>query len=190
MEKKKIGASTNLYPMPTTIVGANVNGKPNFLTIAFCGIIEHEPPMIVVASGKNHYTNKGIKENQTFSVNIPSIDMVEITDYIGINSGNKVDKSELFDVFYGELKTAPMIKEAPLNLECKVVKTVDVDGVHDVFIGKIVETYSNEEYLTNEQPDIKKVNPIIFSMHDNNYWKVGEKIGKAFSIGKNYKKKI
>lgn len=188
MDKKKIGANTYLYPMPTTIVGANVNGKANFITIAYCGIVQHRPPMIAVTLGKIHYTNAGIKENGTFSVNIPSEEMVKITDYVGIKSGREIDKSQLFGVFYGELKTAPMINEAPLNLECKLIKILDFGGANEVFIGEIVQAYANEGILTNGLPDIKKINPIVFSMHDNNYWKIGEHLGKAWNIGRNFQK--
>jgi len=187
MEKIAIGAKTFLYPMPTTLVGANVRGKPNFLTVAYCGIVQHRPAMIAVESSKTHYTNAGIKENGTFSVNIPSEEMVRITDYCGIVSGKTVDKSTLFETFYGTLGTAPMIKECPINLECKLVQTLDYGGTGEIFIGEIVEAYSEERYLTNGLPDIKKIKPIIFSMHDNNYWKIGEHLGRAWNIGKNFK---
>jgi flavin reductase (DIM6/NTAB) family NADH-FMN oxidoreductase RutF len=174
--------------MPTTIVGANVQAKANFITIAYCGIVQHKPAMIAVASGKIHYTNNGIKENQTFSVNIPCEDMAVITDYIGMKSGREIDKSQLFEVFYGELKTAPMIKEAPLNLECRLVETLDFGGMNEIFIGEIIQTYAFEDILTSGLPDIKKFKPILFSMHDKNYWKVGEHLGKAWDIGRNFKK--
>lgn len=187
-EKRKIGAGTYLYPMPTTIVGANVNDKANFIAIAYCGIVQHRPPLIEVGLGKMHYTNSGIKENKTFSVNIPSQDMVVLTDYVGIKSGKVVDKSRLFDVFYGELKTAPMIEEAPLNMECKLVQMLDLNGTHEVFIGEIVQTYVKEEALTEGLPDVTKIKPILFTMHDNNYWKTGEHIGKAWKIGFEYEK--
>ena len=121
MTKKSIGAKTFLYPMPTVLVGAQVEGIPNYLAVAYCGIAHHDPPMIAVSLGKNHYTNIGIKANGTFSVNIPSEDMVEVTDYCGIVSGKKEDKSPLFTSFYGKLKTAPMIEQCPINLECRVV---------------------------------------------------------------------
>ncbi|MFB0563791.1 MAG: flavin reductase family protein [Candidatus Lokiarchaeia archaeon] len=183
MEKIEIGAKTFLYPMPTTLVGANVGGKPNYLTIAYCGIMNHNPPIIGIAPSKTHYTTIGIKENQTFSVNIPSVDMVKVTDYCGLVSGKKVDKSKLFDTFYGKLKTAPMIGECPLNLECKVIQTLEFAN-DMVFIGEIVAAYSEKKYLTNGLPDIKKINPIIFSMHDNNYWKVGEHVARAWNVGK------
>ncbi len=183
-EKERIGCGTYLYPMPTTIIGADVAGKPNFLTIAYCGILQHNPPMIAFASGRMHYTNQGIKENKTFSVNIPSEDMVEVTDYIGMHSGREIDKSKLFNVFYGKLKSAPMIEEVPLNLECRLVKMLDLGGMNEVFIGEIIETYVDKEVLTDGLPDIKKINPIVFSMHDRNYWSVGKHLGKAWSVGK------
>jgi len=187
MTKKKIGPSSILFPMPSTIIGANVNGKPNFLTVAYCGIVEAKPPLIMISLGKSHFTNDGIKENKTFSVNIPSADMAEATDYVGIYSGNDTDKSKVFDVFYGELKTAPMIGEAPLNLECKLVKNVDLSIKHDVFIGEIVQTHVKEECLTNGVPDIRKVDPIIYATKIQSYVRIGDLIGKAWKIGKNFK---
>jgi flavin reductase (DIM6/NTAB) family NADH-FMN oxidoreductase RutF len=189
VKKNKIGSATYLYPMPTTIVGANVSGKANFLPIAYCGIVQHSPAMISVTLGKRHYTNAGVKENQTFSVNIPSCDMVEVTDYLGLHSGRDMDKSALFKVFYGELKSAPMIQETPLNLECRLVKTLDFGGTNEIFIGEIVQAYACEDILSAGLPDIQKLNPIIFSMHDNSYWSLGNRLGKAWSIGNNFLKK-
>ncbi len=187
MKKMKISSRTYLYPMPTLLLGADVNGKANFMVVAYSGIVNHYPPMIEVASGKGHYTNIGIKENKTFSINHPSDDMLKVTDYCGLVSGKRVDKSKIFKAFYGELKTAPMIEECPLNLECKLKDTLSYGG-NEIFIGEIVEAYSDDRYLTNNLPDISKIKPIIFSMHDNNYWKLGEHLGKAWSIGKDYTK--
>ncbi|AKB19138.1 MULTISPECIES: flavin reductase family protein [unclassified Methanosarcina] len=189
-EKKAIGARNFLYPMPTILVGADVNGKPNYLTIAFCGIVQASPPMIAVALGKMHYTNEGIRENNCFSVNIPSRYIVEATDYCGMVSGKKVDKSSIFKTFYGKLKKAPMIQECPLNLECRLVDTLNFGGANEVFIGEIVESYAEEQYLCNGVPDIEKVEPIVFSMYDNNYWGIGKHLGKAWGVGKKFSENI
>lgn len=178
-EKRAIGAKNFLYPMPTILVGADVNGKPNYLTVAFCGIVQASPPMISVTLGKMHYTNEGIRENKCFSVNIPSRYMVEATDYCGIVSGKKVDKSSIFKTFYGKLEKAPMIFECPVNLECRLVKTMDFGVANEVFIGEIVESYAEERFLCNGTPYIEKVEPIVFSIYDNNYWGIGEHLGKA-----------
>jgi flavin reductase (DIM6/NTAB) family NADH-FMN oxidoreductase RutF len=187
MPKLNLGADTLLYPMPVTLVGADVNGKPNFLTVAFCGIMNPHPPMIYAALNKAHHTNAGIRENRTFSVNTPSTDMVGAADYCGIFSGRDVDKSSLFDVFYGELGNAPMIAECPINMECRLRQIIEFE-MDDVFIGEIVQSYADPGCLTDGLPDIKKVNPIAFSMRDNNYWRLGERLGRAWSIGKDFKK--
>jgi len=186
MEKIAIGAHTFLYPMPAVIVGANVKNKANYLTVAYCGTVQHIPPMISISLEKGHYTNAGIEENETFSVNIPSVDMVKVTDYCGLVSGKKIDKSAIFKTFYGKLKTAPMISACPLNLECRLVQKLSLNGSNEVFIGEIIEAYAAERYLTKGLPDIKKISPIIFSMHDFNYWSVGEHLARAFSIGKEF----
>lgn len=187
MEKRRIGAKTFLYPMPTVIVGATVGGKPNYITIAYCGIVQHAPPMVAVTLGKSHYTNAGIRESRSFSVNIPSEEMVELTDYCGIVSGNKVDKASLFTTFHGMLGNAPMIRECAVSLECRLVQMLDYGGTNELFIGEIVETYADESVLSHGLPDIRKLRPIIFSMHDNNYWKIGDHLGKAWSVGRKFK---
>jgi flavin reductase (DIM6/NTAB) family NADH-FMN oxidoreductase RutF len=174
--KVKLGAKNCLYPLPTTLVGANVNGKPNFITMAHVGIAD--VGSISMGMHKSHYSNIGIRVNQTFSVNIPSIEMVKETDYCGLVSGKNVDKSMVFEVFYGKLETAPMIKACPINMECRLIHTVDLPN-HDVFIGEVIETYCDEKCLKDEVVDFSKVQPILFVMNDRSYWKLGEQFAKA-----------
>lgn len=189
MVKIKIEPDTYLYPMPVVLIGANVKGKPNFMPLAWINIVENNPPTICISSHQNHYTNIGINENKTYSVNFPSVDMVEITDYCGMSSGKNIDKSELFEVFYGDLKTAPMINECQLNLECNVVQKIDTKKGHDLFIGEIVNVYVEDKILKEDIPDITKLQPLIYATKDRTYWKLGELVGKAWNIGKNFKKK-
>jgi flavin reductase (DIM6/NTAB) family NADH-FMN oxidoreductase RutF len=189
MAKIKVKTHPYLIPKPVVIIGSIVDDKPNFFTVADVSTTGYQIPRFVVSSGKGHYTNKGIIEHECFSVNIPSIDMVKETDYCGIKSGSRINKSEVFEVFYGEeLKNAPMIKEAPISHTCKLVKNVDFGDTHYLFIGEIKGTYVNEECLTGNLPDINKVQPFTF-YYDNFYWKVGEPFAEAYKIGKDYKKK-
>ena len=178
------GATNCLYPLPTVLVGANVGGKPNYITIAHVGVMD--PGSVSLGMNKAHFTNAGIKETGTFSINIPSVDMVKETDYCGLVSGRTTDKSKIFETFYGVLKTAPMISECPVNMECKLVHTVDFPR-HDIFIGEIVATYSEDEYITDGIIDISKVRPILFVMSDRSYWKLGNRLARAWHIGKQYK---
>jgi len=183
--KVALGPKNCLYPILTTLVGANVNGKPNYITIAHVGIMDFMS--ISLGMGKIHYTNAGIKENGCFSVNIPSVAMVKETDYCGIVSGKKTDKAKLFDNFYGKLKTAPMIKQCPINMECRLNEIIDFPR-HDIFIGEVAATYCDEAVMTDGVVDFAKVRPILFVMNDKSYWKLGERLAKAWDVGKALKK--
>jgi flavin reductase (DIM6/NTAB) family NADH-FMN oxidoreductase RutF len=177
------------YPLPVTLVGATVKGKPNYLTIAFFAILSHLPPIISVSLYKNHYSVKGIKENGAFSVNIPSADMVKATDYCGIVSGRKVDKSNLFKSFYGQLNTAPMIEECPLNFECKLFRTIET-GNNLIFLGEVVSVYANEEVLIEGVPDIRGIDPLVLFGSVYHSWKFGPDIAGAYRIGKKLKDSV
>jgi flavin reductase (DIM6/NTAB) family NADH-FMN oxidoreductase RutF len=179
--KKSLGARNCLYPMPVTIVGATVGGKPNFITVAHVGIMS--PGCVSLGMHKSHHTNAGIRENGTFSINLPAENLVKETDYCGLVSGKGVDKSTLFKLFYGSLKTAPMIDECPVNMECRLLKTVDFTS-HDIFIGEVVAAYCDEKAMNGGEPDITKVKPILFSMRPPSYWKLGERFADAWSCGK------
>ena len=156
---------TLLYPKPALLIGANIEGKPNFMTAAWAGIVNQKPPMLSVAIRRERYTYLGLEENKTFSVNIPSEDLVAETDYCGLVSGAKNDKSTVcgFTVFYGELKTAPLIEKCPVNLECSLVQKVNFK-THVLCIGQIEEVHVNDECLTNGKPDVEKVRPLVFSV--------------------------
>jgi flavin reductase (DIM6/NTAB) family NADH-FMN oxidoreductase RutF len=186
MEKINLGSTIPAYPMPVSLVGAHVDGKPNFLAVAWFTMAGSRPPRIAIALGKGHYTNPGIRENKTFSVCLPSEELIEVTDYCGIVSGKKTDKSKIFDLFYGDLKTAPMIKDCPLNMECRVLEIVE-SSLNEIFIGEIMGTYTEQRFLTDGKLDFRKMKPLILSQPDSSYWSLGEPVAKAWSIGKKYK---
>jgi flavin reductase (DIM6/NTAB) family NADH-FMN oxidoreductase RutF len=179
-----------MYPRPTLLVGSNIDGKPNFMAVGGGGVINAEPPMIGVPIRHHQYTLKGIYQNLTFSVNIPSTDQVKETDFCGIVSGSKVDKVEAcgFKVYYSSLKTAPMIEQCPINLECKVVHILNL-GTHAFVMGEVKGAYVSEDCLTNGKPDVKKMKPMIFNLEASEYSTLGEFVAKAFSIGRELKVK-
>ncbi len=187
MSKINLGANAYIYPMPVTLVGATVEERANFLAVAWVMRVSMKPPLLAVALNKAHFTPKGIRAHGTFSVNFPGADLMEKADYCGLVSGHKVDKSGLFRVFYGELGTAPLIEECPLDLECRLFSVVELPA-NDLFIGEIVAAYADEECLTDGHPDIAKLNPLVLTMPDNNYWTVGTRAGRAWDAGKKLKK--
>lgn len=184
--KLKLGPVNALYPTPTVLVGANVNGKPNFIAIAHIGILTMNDVSIGMA--KSHYTNAGIRENGTFSICLPSEELVAATDYCGLVSGRDVDKGALFEVFYGTLKTAPLIRECKVCMECHLDRIYDYPN-HDVFAGEVVETHADEAVLSAGKIDVAKLKPLLFDMNSRKYWTLGGAFAGCWDIGNRFKER-
>ncbi len=186
MKKVKMGAQPMLWAHPTVLVGADVDGKPDFAAVAWTGVAASTPPAVSIALQHPRYSLKGIRRNLTFSVNIPSRELVKETDYCGIISGAKTDKVKdcKFKVFYGKTPNAPLVEQCPINLECEVRHILNM-GSHALVIGEVVETHVSEDCLTDGQPDITKVKPFAFV--PGKYYAIGDAFADAFSIGKEIK---
>jgi len=188
MAQVKNGRKLPPMALPVCLVGANVKGKANFCTIAWFTVIDDAPPMFGVVMAKKRCTKDGIMENGTFSISIPSNEMAVAVDHCGITSGYEVDKSGVFDVFYGGLETAPLIRGCPVTMECKLVKAVPFEAV-DMIVGEVVECYVDEEILEKGKPRLDKFDPLLYGMGGGPYYHLGDKGEKAFSIGKKLKKR-
>ncbi len=186
MKKQKLDAIYDHFaaPHPAIVAGTFVNEKPTYTTLGDFGILCAYPLHVYIASVHTHYLNIGIRENMTFSVNIPNSNNLEKTDSVGIVSGHNTDKSKVFEYFIGDLKTAPMIEEFPVTMECKVYEIKRV-GRNDVFMAKVVNIYADTLYVENGKIDIDKVNPITLFM-DLSYRTIGKKIGISYQVGNKY----
>ena len=188
MEKIKTGAFIPLPVAPLVLVGANINGKSNYMPVGFVSGVNVNPAIICISLNNNHYTAKGIIENSTFSINIPSAKYVIETDYCGLVSGRSVDKSNMFTTFYGELETAPMIEEFPITCECKYIGQKIEFSMDTIYFGEIVQVYIDKEIVGEDRKiDIVKADPICFSGLENKYRSLGNDIGQGWSVGKHYK---
>jgi flavin reductase (DIM6/NTAB) family NADH-FMN oxidoreductase RutF len=187
MKKMKMGPQPMLWAHPTTLVGADVDGKPDFAAVAWAGVAASTPPAVSIALQHPRCSLKGIRQNLTFSVNIPSREMVRETDYCGLISGAKTDKVKdcKFNVFYGKTPNAPLLEQCPINLECEVRHILNM-GSHALVIGEVMETHVSEDCLTEGKPDISKVKPFTFI--PGKYYAIGDAFADAFSIGREIKK--
>jgi len=107
--------------------------------------------------------------------------------YYRCSSVSYFDKSVLFEIFHGEVENAPMIKECPINMECRLYDIYDTP-THDLFIGQIVETDADESVLTEGKIDLAKLKPLLFDMSSIKYWSVGEVVADCWKVGKQLKR--
>lgn len=178
-EKQNIGNLLALYPKPMTVVGAEVEGKVNWLVVGHTGIIGHD--RILLSMSKSHYTNQGIRKSKKLSVSLVSREMLPKADYVGSVSGASVDKSEVFEYHIGENGT-PVIDISPLTMECNVVDIYETDGF-DNFICSVVNTYVSPDVLgDNGKPDYIRLKPVLFDFPTYSYLATGEVIGKCLQL--------
>jgi len=185
--KKSLGAKTLAQPAPAWVIGSyDAQGKPNIMTIAWGGICCSQPPCVTISLRKATYTYECVMKRKAYTVNIPSAALVKEADYVGTVSGRDIDKFAMTNLtpVRSELVDAPYIKEFPVVIECKVLHTLEI-GLHTQFIGEIVDIKAEESVLDEQgMADILKVRPLIFDTNQGAYYNIGERIGKAFSIGK------
>lgn len=180
-EKQNIGSVLALYPKPMTVIGAEVNGKVNWLVVGHTGIIGHD--RILVSMSKSHYTNQGIKESKKLSVNLVSRGILPKADYVGSVSGASVDKSTVFEYHWGENGT-PVIDASPLTMECDVVDIYETEGF-DNFICSIANTYAAPDVLDDKgKLDYTRLKPVLFEFPTYSYLATGEVIGKCLNLDK------
>jgi len=183
----KIKVEHLAFPVPICIVGAMVEGRINYATYGSFGLLAPRPKLhVYIGSQGSRYTNVGIRENGYFSVNIPPVDLIQKTDYVGIVSGRKIDKSAVFKSFFGSVDKAPMIEECRVNMVCRLVNTVDLPD-RDVFFGEVLETYVDEECTDNGLLDYKKIDPLMYTLNGTgnaSYRRLGDVVGDAYREGK------
>ena len=155
-EKQNIGSVLALYPKPMTVIGAEVNGKVNWLVVGHTGIIGHDR----------------IRR-----------EMLPKADYVGSVSGASVDKSAAFEYHWGENGT-PVIDDSPLTMECDVVDIYETEGF-DNFVCSIANTYAAPDVLDdNGKLDYTRLKPVLFEFPTYSYLATGEIIGKCLNLDK------
>jgi flavin reductase (DIM6/NTAB) family NADH-FMN oxidoreductase RutF len=185
---KKVKIASNVFiPMPMAIIGAMHDGTPNFMAAGWITRANANPPMIAAGINRSHLTHDCILKAKAFSVNIPGEGMLVRTDYAGLVSGRKEDKSKAFEVWYGDNGSAPLIREAAVSLECTLVQAVSLP-TNTLFIGEITGAWCDEDCLSGSgSPDYRAIRSFMLTMPDNSYWALGEYLGKAWSAGAGYK---
>ena len=185
MAKKRMDPGPFVIPMPAVLVGAEVDGRSNFMTAAFVGIVNYRPPIVACGLSPRHHTCKGIEQSGVFSLNLPHPEQVEATDWCGIRSGARVDKSQVFETFQGELARAPMIQACRLTAECRLLHTVPF-AVDTVYFGEVVNVYVDDAVLHDGEVDWKRIDPLLFTFPDSGYWRLGDWVARAWQVGRDY----
>ena len=175
-----------LYPLPVVMVSlADRDGRPNIITLAWVGTVCTNPPMVSISVRPERYSYPILKETGEFVINLTTKELAFATDYCGVKSGRDVDKFKemgLTPIPASEVK-APMIKESPVNIECKVRQILPL-GSHDMFLADVVAVHADEKYMDEKHKfRLEQAEPIIYS--HGSYFGCGELLGTfGYSVKK------
>ena len=175
-----------VYPLPAVLVTVtDGEGNDNVITIAWTGTICTNPALAYISVRKERHSYDMLKRTGEFVINLTTEDLVFATDFCGVRSGRDMDKFKEMNLTKEEATyvKAPMIKESPVNIECKVIEVKEY-GSHDMFVAEVLAVHADEEYMDETGKfDLSKAKPIVYSHGE--YYTMGEKIGKfGYSVKK------
>ena len=180
-------AGNMLYPLPAVLVSvADREGRSNLFTVAWTGTICSDPPMVSISVRPERHSHHMIEETGEFVINLTTEALVYATDYCGVKSGRDVDKwSEVkLTPISAEHVKAPMVKESPVNLECRVTQKLKL-GTHDMYLAEILAVHVDDQYMDDSgRFNLNDAKPLVYS--HGRYLSTGEEIG---SFGYSVKKK-
>ena len=185
--KRSLGAHPLVSPAPSFLIGSYDDaGKPNVMTAAWAGICSSKPLSIAVGVRPERWSHEAILARKAFTVGHAPVSLMAETDFAGMASGRERDKfaEAGFTAVRAEKVDAPYVDQCPVVLECVLIKTVEL-GAHTVMIGEIVDVKADEDCLdpTGKFPDFSKVDSLIYDPASQHYYRLGERVGKAFSAG-------
>ena len=193
MSRINFGPKPWIFPAPAVVIATyNEDGSEDAMPAGWAGMCQTEPPTMMISLEKRRKTTGNILRNQAFTSAIPTEELVTVTDYFGITSANRYPLKFAGSGLHArrsEFVSAPVIEEFPVVMECKVIKTIELETEY-VFFGEIVNVTAEEAVCTHGRVDQEKLHPIVWNPITGDYSKVGEKLGKAWRLGKGMAKKL
>ncbi|MBQ7410478.1 MAG: flavin reductase family protein [Clostridia bacterium] len=188
MAKRVWKSGTFIYPIPAVLVTSGTMENSNILTVAWTGIMNTNPAIVYISVRPERYSYNLIKENKEFAINLTNKDLAFATDWCGVRSGAKFDKFKEMKLTKEKANfiKAPLIKESPVSIECKVIEEKTY-GSHTTFIAEVLSIDADEKYMDEKGAfDISKCDLIAYA--NGGYYELGKKIGKfGYSVEKKKK---
>ena len=142
--------------------------------------------MLYISVRPERHSYNMIKEKGEFVVNLTTKDLAYATDFAGVRSGRDLDKFETLNLTKERANevSCPLIKESPVNLECKVVEIKEL-GSHHMIIAKVLCTDVDSKYM-DETGKFCLEDCNLISYSHGQYYELGENLGRfGFSVKKN-----
>jgi len=186
MLKRQLGPCVTFFPQPTTLVSTvDAEGRPNLMTASWAGIVSKTPPLMAVSFNRGRKSYLNLQQTGCFVVNLVPSNLAVVADFCGVRSGRDLDKLSLsgLDLTAAEQVAAPLIKQSPLNVECRFEREVEL-GDYRLVLGEILQIHAAEEaFRQHPQGDARVFDPLVYLGGIREYWGLGEKVADAYKAG-------
>lgn len=168
MDKISLSTGISTFPMPAAVISVGVGDEANLITLAYVGKVCLKPPIIAISIQPVRHSYKLLEKHKEFVINYPTKNQLKEMDYCGTRSGRDVNKWKELNLTkeQGTIVQVPMVKEFPWNMECKVIKRMEL-GSHVCYLGEVVATHSDERFISSGRLDPEKFN--FFTYINGNY---------------------
>ena len=192
MSKELFKPGNMLYPVPAALVSVGKYEKEgdekdcNMLTIAWTGTVCSDPAMLYISVRPSRFSYHILKETGEFVLNLTNRKIAAVTDMQGVKSGKDHNKFALSGLTpeKAHVVKAPLVKEAPVNIECKVKDIIPL-GSHDMFLAEVVSVSVDKDLLDEKgRLALEKADLIAYS--HGQYFALGDLLG---SFGWSVRKK-
>jgi flavin reductase (DIM6/NTAB) family NADH-FMN oxidoreductase RutF len=174
--------------MPIPLVCSGTGDDASMFAVAWMTIAGTKPPALAMVVGRRHHTLELIRDCGEFTVNFASASHATEVDYCGLAKGREVDKFDVAGLTRAPsaVVAPPLIAECPYNIESRLMEEIDLPTGSLLVVGEIVECHADEEVLDADGPNVavEAMDPLCYVTGVREYWRLGEKVGDAYSIGR------
>jgi flavin reductase (DIM6/NTAB) family NADH-FMN oxidoreductase RutF len=161
--KIQIDKTTTPIVSPAAVISVGNWEEANLITLAWVARVVSEPPVMSISIRPSRHSFPLIEKLGEYVINVPSTENIREMDFCGTRTGKKINK-------WNELKLTkekgihvkvPLIKEFPINIECKVIKNLK-HGTHSIYLGEVLAVHVDEKMLKVDKLDPLKQNQIVY----------------------------
>lgn len=180
IKRKSVAPHFSMCVQPAFIIGTNnEDGTHNFAPITWVSVTNEKDDdyLLVISMFGTKRTKQNVIRTGILSVNLVSVDMLELMDYFGTHHAKDGKKDAIpYNVCRGEVIDVPILDASRWIYECEVVQSVET-GESTTFFCKIRNIQMDEQLECKDtfDVDLTKLDPVIYS---GKYYSIGKLLGE------------
>ncbi|MGC4115307.1 MAG: flavin reductase family protein [Myxococcales bacterium] len=136
---------------PTTLITSAADGRSNVMAAAWVGALDIEPPKITAVISSESFSRSLIEKSGEFVVNLPTVEMAEVTYQAGKSSGSEGDKLASLGLKTAKASQigAPLVEGCVAWLECRLLGEPAMRERYDLLLAEVVAAWADDRVFVD-----------------------------------------